>query len=81
MLYISDETIDSWIKEDVPYLDLTTLTLGIGGLKGKISFTAREFTVLSGVEEVLRIFAKLGITLLRSLPSGSIVNKGDKFSF
>jgi len=79
MVYISDETIDRWIKEDVPYIDLTTLTLGIGEIKGKISFTAREFTVLSGVEEVLRIFAKLGITPIRSLPSGSVVNKGDIF--
>ncbi len=79
MLYISDETIDRWIKEDVPYIDLTTLTLGIGGFKGKISFTAREYTVLSGVEEVLRIFAKFGITPIRSLPSGSVVNKGDIF--
>ena len=79
MLYFSDETIDRWIKEDVPYLDLTTHTLGIGGLKGKISFTAREYTVLSGVEEVLRIFAKLGVTPLQSLPSGSVVNKGDIF--
>ena len=79
MLYISDETIDRWIKEDVPYIDLTTLTLGIGELKGKISFTAREYTVLSGVEEVLRIFSKLGVTPIRSLPSGSVVNKGDIF--
>lgn len=79
MLYISDETIDRWIKEDVPYIDLTTLTLDIGGMRGKINFTAREYTVLSGVEEVLRIFAKLGITPIRSLPSGSVVNKGDTF--
>ncbi|MHB8074368.1 ModD protein [Desulfosporosinus fructosivorans] len=79
MLYISDETIDQWIKEDVPYIDLTTLTLGIGGQKGKIRFTAREYTVLSGVEEVLRIFTKLGVMPIRSLPSGSAVNKGDVF--
>ncbi|KUO78250.1 MAG: pyrophosphorylase [Desulfosporosinus sp. BRH_c37] len=79
MIYISDATIDNWIKEDVPYIDLTTLTLGIGGHKGKMSFMAREYTVLSGVEEVLRIFAKLGITPTRSLPSGSVVNKGDIF--
>ncbi|MDR3599815.1 MAG: ModD protein [Desulfosporosinus sp.] len=79
MLYIGDDTIDRWIKEDIPYIDLTTLTLGIGGMKGKISFKAREFTVLAGVEEVLRIFAKLGVTPIRSLPSGSIVNKGDIF--
>ena len=78
-LYISDETIDRWIKEDVPYIDLTTLTLDIGGMRGKINFTAREYTVLSGVEEVLRIFAKLGVTPIRSLPSGSVVNKGDTF--
>lgn len=38
------ETIDRWIKEDVPYITLTTPTLGIGGVKGKISSTAREFT-------------------------------------
>lgn len=79
MLYISDETIDRWIKEDVPYLDLTTFTLGIIGVKGRITFKSREFTVLSGVEEVLRIFNKLGITQIQSLPSGSIVNKGDTF--
>ncbi|AFQ42486.1 ModD protein [Desulfosporosinus meridiei] len=79
MLYISDETIERWIKEDVPYIDLTTLTLGIGGMKGRISFKAREFTVLSGVEEVLRIFRKLGVTELQSLPSGTIVNPGDTF--
>ena len=79
MLYISDETIDGWIKEDVPYIDLTTLTLDIGGMRGKINFKAREYTVLSGVEEVLRIFAKLGVTPIRSLPSGSVVNKGDTF--
>ncbi|WP_088188526.1 ModD protein [Desulfosporosinus sp. FKA] len=79
MLYISDETIEHWLREDVPYLDLTTQSLGIGALKGRIVFKAREFTVLSGVEEVLRIFAKLGITPVRSLPSGTIVNKGDVF--
>ncbi|AFM42885.1 putative molybdenum utilization protein ModD [Desulfosporosinus acidiphilus SJ4] len=79
MLYISDETIDRWLKEDVPYLDLTTRTLGIGDSRGKITFKAREFTVLSGVEEVVRIFAKVGITPLRFLPSGSVVNKGDVF--
>lgn len=79
MLYISDESIERWIKEDVPYIDLTTLTLDIGDIKGKISFKAREYTVLSGVEEVLRIFNKLGITEFQSLPSGSVVDQGEVF--
>lgn len=79
MLYISDETIERWIKEDVPYIDLTTLTLGIGDKLGKIKFKAREYTILSGVEEVLRIFEKLGITVNHSLASGTKVNGGDIF--
>jgi putative molybdenum utilization protein ModD len=79
MLYITDETIDRWIKEDVPYIDLTTLTLGIGGVKGIISFTARESTVLSGVEEVLKIFNKLGIMQIRASQSGSVVCTGETF--
>ncbi|WP_407313174.1 ModD protein [Desulfosporosinus sp. SB140] len=78
-MYISDETIDRWIKEDVPYIDLTTLSLGIGRVKGIISFSAREFTVLSGVEEVSRILGKLEINQIRSLPSGSAVDRGDVF--
>jgi molybdenum transport protein len=32
-MYISDELIDRFIKEDVPYIDLTTLVLGVGGQK------------------------------------------------
>lgn len=79
MLYISDETIERWIKEDVPYIDLTTLTLGISDKIGKIKFKAREYTILSGVEEVLRIFKKLGITANHSLASGTQVNGGDIF--
>lgn len=79
MLFIDDETIGRLIKEDVPYLDLTTLVLGIGAQKGVIRFTAREFTVLAGIEEVLRIFSRLGINVLRSMPSGSQVKGGDTF--
>ncbi|HWP98121.1 MAG TPA: ModD protein [Syntrophomonadaceae bacterium] len=81
MFYISDDAIDRLIKEDVPYLDLTTLVLGIGNKKGIIRFSSREFTVLAGVEEVLRIFAKLDIRTVESLPSGSQVENGETFIF
>jgi molybdenum transport protein len=30
MIYIADETLEKILKEDVPYLDLTTWILGIG---------------------------------------------------
>jgi molybdenum transport protein len=78
-MYISDETIDRFLKEDVPYIDLTTLVLEIGNEKGRICFETREDTVLSGVEEVLRIFGKLGISETQSLPSGTRLGKGETF--
>lgn len=37
-MYISDELIDKFIREDVPYIDLTTLILGIGDQKVPYSF-------------------------------------------
>jgi molybdenum transport protein len=76
-MYISDEVIEKFIKEDVPYMDLTTFVLGIGNQAGQISFIAREDMVLSGVEEVTRIFGKLGIDVTKSLPTGTLVESGE----
>lgn len=73
MVYMSDEFLDNLIKEDIPYLDLTTTVLGIGGRGGRITFTSREDTVLSGIEEAVRIFGKLGIKVCHYLPSGTRV--------
>lgn len=75
-MYIPDATIEAWIKEDAPYEDLTTLALGIGRERGRITFAAREETALCGTEEVLRIFAKLGIVAGAWLPSGTIAARG-----
>lgn len=79
MIYITDDLIDKFIKEDVPYLDLTTWILEIGNQKGKIEFFCREEAVLCGTEEVLRIFKKLNITPLEYLPSGSILKPNEVF--
>lgn len=73
MVYVSDAFLDYLIKEDVPYLDLTTTVLGIGSKAGQITFTSREETVLSGIEEVTRIFAKLDLKVKHYLPSGTRV--------
>lgn len=73
MVFISETAIDEWLKEDLPYLDLTTWMLGIGSQMGRIQFYCREQTVLCGTEEVERIFQRLGVTVNRSLPSGSLV--------
>jgi len=64
-MYISDELIDKFIKEDVPYIDLTTLVLEIGNKKGRIQFFSREDGVLCGTEEAAKIFSKLNIQLTK----------------
>ncbi|AFS79154.1 pyrophosphorylase ModD [Gottschalkia acidurici 9a] len=72
-----DEAIDKLIKEDTPYIDLTTLVLDINNEKGKITFISREDGVLACSEEVVRIFDKLNITTKQFLPTGSIIQKGE----
>jgi len=77
MIYINDETLENIIKEDIPYIDLTSLILGINNQKGEIKFISRENAVISGSEEVVRIFNKLGIKNKTVLPSGTLVKSGD----
>lgn len=76
IVYISDQTLDRWIHEDVPYLDLTTHLLGIGARTGTLSFRTREETTVCGTEEVVRIFGKLGISPGSWVPSGSVLSPG-----
>jgi molybdenum transport protein len=78
-MYISDELIDRFIKEDVPYIDLTTLVLGISGQKGTIQFFSREDAVLCGTEEVIKIFNRLNIDLIKTCASGSLIKKDKIF--
>ncbi|WP_174520439.1 ModD protein [Desulfolucanica intricata] len=79
MIYIPDEIIDRFIKEDVPYIDLTTLVMGIGGQPGKMEFFCRENAVLCGTEEVLRVFERLNIKKIDSKPSGTLLEPGEVF--
>lgn len=76
MTYITDATLDSFIKEDVPYIDLTTLVLDIADQRGRIEYFCRDEAVICGSEEVLRIFNKLNVTSLQHLPSGEFVKPG-----
>lgn len=73
MVFISDHTIDNFIKEDIPYIDLTTMILGVAGKKGRIKFVCREQAVICGTEEVLRVFGKLNVTPIQYLTSGTRV--------
>jgi molybdenum transport protein len=71
VLYVADEDIERFIKEDVPYIDLTTLVLGIGDQMGRAEYFCRDKAVICGTEEALRIFEKLGVHAINNYPSGT----------
>lgn len=74
---LSDEEIARLIREDAPYLDLTTVTLGIGAAPGTLTFTARHPTTVAASEEAGRLLAQCGATVTMALPSGSRVSPGE----
>ncbi len=76
---LPDPDIERFIEEDVPYGDLTTTLLGIGGEPGTITFTSRHHTVLSCTEEAARVLEKCGASVLSILPSGTAVEAGTTF--
>lgn len=73
---IPDSEIERFIEEDVPYGDLTTTLLGIGGEPGEIVFTTRERTTVCCTEEAGRVLARCGAEVLFALPSGTVAAPG-----
>lgn len=78
-VYISDAEIDRIIAEDVPYIDLTTFVLGIGGASGAMEYYTREACVLCGTEEAARVATRLGCAVAWSRPSGSVLEANETF--
>ena len=76
MIYITDEILDRLIKEDIPYIDLTSTVMGIHGKKGIIEFRVREAGVVACTEEAAKILQKLDICVRQCIPSGSPVSEG-----
>lgn len=79
MVYIADEILERFLKEDVPYLDLTSWILGLDRQHGKLTYYCREETVLCGTEEVARLCDKLGIQVRLRMSSGERIAPGTTF--
>lgn len=79
MIYFSDSEIEQLINEDLPYYDLTSLSVKLGSRVARISFSTRHDTVICGTEEVLKIFEKFKITPTLISVSGERIDKGIKF--
>jgi molybdenum transport protein len=80
-LTLTDEELIRLIREDVPYMDLTTWTLGIGEHLGRITFSTRHDTIVCGVEETARLLTLCGATVQQHKPpvaSGSALAAGER---
>ena len=76
-IYIETSILEALIKEDIPYIDLTSELLGIRKYNGELSFYAREDGIASCTEEVKRIFELLGLEVDIYLSSGTSFLKND----
>jgi molybdenum transport protein len=79
MIYFTDAEIDQLIHEDLPYYDLTSLSVKMGSKVANISFTTCDETVICGTEEVLKIFEKFNIVPTLISVSGEQIEAGIKF--
>jgi molybdenum transport protein len=74
----NEQDMDRLIEEDVPYIDLTSLILGIDSQEALITYKTREEIVVCGTEECLKIFKRFNIEPLYIQPSGSELHPGEK---
>jgi molybdenum transport protein len=79
MIYFTDAEIDQLIYEDLPYYDITSLSVKLGSKVASISFSTRHETVICGTEEVLKIFEKFNISPTLISISGEQIEEGIKF--
>ena len=75
-MILADALIDAWLAEDVPFGDLTSEVLGIGGSPAHIRFAARTAAVVCCVEEAERLLVRCGADVRRECASGHAVDAG-----
>ena len=77
MMHISDDRLDFFVEEDVPYLDLTCEVLGVGSQPGRMTFLTRDPGVVCCTEEAARICQRAGAEVVELKPSGTPIVAGD----
>jgi len=79
MVALTDPQLWDLIKEDVPYIDLTTEVLGIGDVPGRMEYFTREECVVCCTEEMARIMGMLGLKVASFAKTGTRLHAGDVF--
>jgi molybdenum transport protein len=77
MFDLDDNELLEYIKEDVPYFDLTTYIQEAGEKRAKLEVYTREEVVVSCLHEASRIAELLGCEVLTCIPERQIVKEGE----
>lgn len=73
---LSDVVLQALLHEDAPYGDLTTDSLGLPDVPGRVVFAARQPMTVCGSEEAVRLFQLCGAQAHASTPTGRHVLAG-----
>lgn len=76
MIVLDDATLLGYLREDAPYGDLTTRSLGLGGRQARMHFSARDAMTVCAVEEAGRIMSLLDCTVHPGCRSGAALSPG-----
>ncbi len=72
MIEFSDEELMNYVREDVPYGDLTTYLQDASHVKARLNIFTREPVVVSCIKEAGRIGELLGLKVHFAYPTGKI---------
>jgi molybdenum transport protein len=73
---LSDQELLEYIREDIPYFDLTTHLLNVDHKQGVLEIKTRENITVACVEEAQRIGELLGCSAVRKVNSGAELEAG-----
>lgn len=74
---LADSVLHSWLAEDAPFGDLTTASLDIGAIPGRMTFTARTAMVLALSPEAARLLELAGARVRQHAGDGAALTAGN----
>ncbi|MDY0194572.1 MAG: ModD protein [Sulfurovaceae bacterium] len=77
MFKLNDTELLEYIKEDVPYLDLTTTLQDMPDKKAKMQIFTREDVIVACSEEAARVAQLIGCEIYFMIPSKTMAKRGD----
>lgn len=75
-MFFTNDFLDGLLRDDVPWGDLTSDALGIGGQAGSMEFRSRFACILGGVAEAEAVLKQIGLTPVIFAASGTAVDAG-----